>query len=107
MQHSLSVPVSVTRSRRSALPVTWSLRDSEAQPLPALQLKRVMVKLALVISSLLLAGAHAISSSGGSVLVLLEPKLKRDNYSLFFAGLQGAAATWSFNQSKLVPVALF
>jgi hypothetical protein len=48
-----------------------------------------MVKLALFISSLLLAGAHAISSSGSSVLVLLEPKIKRDDYSLFFAGLQG------------------
>jgi len=49
-----------------------------------------MVKLALVISSVLLAGAHAISSAGGSVLVLLEPKLKRDDYSIFFNGLQGA-----------------
>lgn len=54
------------------------------------QPKAPMVKLAAVVASLLVVGAHAISSSGSSVLVLLEPKLKRDDYSVFFNGLQGA-----------------
>lgn len=33
--------------------------------------------------------AAAISSTGDSVLVLLEPKLKRDNFSKFFGSLEG------------------
>lgn len=49
-----------------------------------------MLKFAVLVAGLLVSGAHAISSSGSSVLVLLEPKLKRDDYSLFFNGLEGS-----------------
>ena len=37
----------------------------------------------------LAAAALARSSTGSSVLVILEPKLKQDDYSLFFGGLRG------------------
>jgi oligosaccharyltransferase complex subunit beta len=40
----------------------------------------------LVISSVLLVDAR--SSTGGSVLVLVDPS-KRDDYSIFFDGLKG------------------
>lgn len=44
----------------------------------------------LAIAGLFLSplGAWAISSSGSSVLVVLEPKLNRDDYSQFFNGLE-------------------
>jgi oligosaccharyltransferase complex subunit beta len=45
----------------------------------------------VLVSSLVLAGkVLAKSSSGDSVLVLLDPSLDRANYSIFFGGLEGA-----------------
>lgn len=43
-----------------------------------------------LVSFLALAGnAFARSSTGDSVLVLLDPSLKREDYSKFFGGLEG------------------
>lgn len=43
---------------------------------------------ALVSCLVLLAGVLAKSSSGDKVLVLLDPALDRENYSIFFNGLE-------------------
>lgn len=34
-------------------------------------------------------GAHGKSSTGDSVLVVLDPSLKRENFSIFFKQLEG------------------
>lgn len=48
-------------------------------------LKRVLAIVGLVVG--LSSVSHAKSSTGDSVLVLLEPSLKKENYSTFFNGL--------------------
>lgn len=49
-----------------------------------------MVKLLGLLSAAWYAVSYvsALSSTGNSVLVLLEPKLKREDYSTFFKGLE-------------------
>ncbi|KII89351.1 hypothetical protein PLICRDRAFT_109161 [Plicaturopsis crispa FD-325 SS-3] len=52
-------------------------------------------------SVLALAGLmDAKSSSGDSVLVVLEPKLKKDDYSLFFSGLEDQGYNLTFRAPK-------
>ena len=42
--------------------------------------------------------ATAKSSTGDSVLVILEPKLQKDNFSIFFDGLRGMyTRVWVFH----------
>ncbi|KAF8311567.1 Dolichyl-diphosphooligosaccharide-protein glycosyltransferase [Clavulina sp. PMI_390] len=64
------------------------------------------MKVAAVVGSLFVAGAYALSSSGSSVLVLLEPKLKRDDFSLFFGGLEERGFNLTFRSPKDVAPAV-
>ncbi|KAG8758548.1 oligosaccharyl transferase glycoprotein complex, beta subunit [Ceratobasidium sp. 428] len=48
----------------------------------------------------------AISSTGNSVLVILEPKLKREDYSIFFNGLKKRGYNLTFRSPKDVSPAI-
>ncbi|QRW26762.1 oligosaccharyltransferase complex subunit [Rhizoctonia solani] len=67
-----------------------------------------MVKLLGLLSAAWYAVSHvaAISSTGNSVLVVLDPKLKRDDYSAFFNGLKKRGYNLTFRAPKDVSPAI-
>ncbi|KAF8602786.1 Dolichyl-diphosphooligosaccharide-protein glycosyltransferase 48kDa subunit [Ceratobasidium sp. AG-I] len=67
-----------------------------------------MVKLLGLLSAVWYAVSYvsAISSTGNSVLVLLEPKLKREDYSTFFKGLERRGYSLTFRSPKDVSPAI-